>query len=64
MISISKLLQKMLIVNSDLMKKLQPKFVLVGSAQEGTRIGIGNEIDMTMHFTHREPRPGRREGRL
>ena len=51
MISISKQLECMLLEESQLMKNLKPKFVLVGSSQEGTRIGIGNEIDMTMHFT-------------
>ena len=50
MITISKLLEDMLTKNNDLMQKLEPKLVLVGSAQEGTRIGIGNEIDLSLHF--------------
>ena len=32
------------------MQNLQPEFVLVGSIQEGSRLGIGNEIDLTIHF--------------
>ena len=36
--------------SSDLMKLLQPKFTLVGSIPEGTRIGIGNELDITIDF--------------
>ena len=57
MISFAKLLQTLLIEKSDFMRYLKPKFVLVGSAQEGTRIGIGNEIDMTMQFTSWEDCP-------
>lgn len=50
MISISKLLEDQLFISSNLMGKLKPRFVLVGSTQEGSRIGIGNEVDLTIHF--------------
>ena len=33
-----------------IMAYLKPKFTLVGSAAEGTRIGLGSEIDLTMRF--------------
>ena len=36
--------------SSVLMKSLNPRFSLVGSTQEGSRIGVGNEIDVTMKF--------------
>ena len=32
------------------MSELQPKFVLVGSAKEGTRIGLANEMDVLVKF--------------
>ena len=35
---------------NQIMAFLKPKFTLVGSAAEGTRIGLGNEIDLTMRF--------------
>ena len=35
---------------SDVMQLLQPKFSLVGSIPEGTRIGLGNELDVTIDF--------------
>ena len=50
MVIITQLLENCLLENSTLMKHLQPKLVLVGSTQEGSRIGIGNEIDLTVHF--------------
>ena len=50
MINISKLLEEHLLFLSDLMKNLQPRFVLVGSTQEGSRLGVGNEADLTLHF--------------
>ncbi len=33
-----------------LISGLRPHFSLVGSAAEGTAVGIGNEIDLTMNF--------------
>ena len=35
---------------SELLKNLKLRFVLVGSTPEGTRVGIGNEVDLTLHF--------------
>ena len=35
---------------SEMMKLLKPKFTMVGSVPEGTRIGIGNELDITIEF--------------
>ena len=32
---------------SSTMALLRPRFVLVGSVAEGTRIGLGNELDLT-----------------
>ena len=32
------------------MENLKPEFTLVGSVAEGTRIGLGNELDITMKF--------------
>ena len=37
-------------LNRGAMKELQPKFVLVGSAREGTRIGLANEMDVLVKF--------------
>ena len=50
MITLSKLLERKLLESGELMKNLQPRLVLVGSTQEGTRVGLGNEIDLTMNF--------------
>ena len=50
MLTISKLLEEKLVETNDLMKNLHPRLVLVGSTQEGARIGIGNEADLTVHF--------------
>ena len=50
MISITKSLQEKLSKHNSLMQYLDPKFVLVGSTQEGSRIGVGNEMDLSMHF--------------
>ena len=50
MISITQALQEELVKDNSLMQKLDPKFVLVGSTQEGSRIGVGNEMDLSMHF--------------
>ena len=35
---------------SSTMALLRPRFVLVGSVAEGTRIGLGNELDLTVTF--------------
>ena len=35
---------------SDLMRRLKPSFTLVGSVPEHTRIGIANELDITIDF--------------
>ena len=35
---------------SRLMKYLKPRFTVVGSVAEGTRIGIGNEVDVCITF--------------
>ena len=35
---------------SAMMWQLKPKFILVGSVSEGTRIGLGNELDITIEF--------------
>ena len=32
------------------MRKLEPSFTLVGSVPEHTRIGIANELDITIDF--------------
>ena len=32
------------------MPSLEPEFVLVGSAKEGTRIGLANEMDVLVNF--------------
>ena len=37
-------------LNQGDMSELQPKFVLVGSAREGTRIGLANEMDVLVKF--------------
>ena len=50
MISITNALQTKIVKDNRLMQNLDPKFVLVGSTQEGSRIGIGNEMDLSMHF--------------
>ena len=36
--------------SSDLMSYLKPKFSIVGSIAEGTRLGLANELDLTMSF--------------
>ena len=35
---------------SELMRRLKPSFTLVGSVPENTRIGIANELDITIDF--------------
>ncbi len=36
--------------SGSLLKDLQPRFTLVGSVAEGTRVGLGNEIDLMIDF--------------
>ena len=36
--------------SSDFMRNLQPKFSIVGSVAEGTRLGLANELDLSMSF--------------
>ena len=43
-------LEKALPKSSDLMSNLKPKFSIVGSVAEGTRLGLANELDLTMSF--------------
>ena len=43
--------------SSELMRELKPTMTLVGSAAEGTRVGIGNELDITLSFNHWKERP-------
>ena len=43
-------MEEQLVKSSDLMKSLNPRFSLVGSTQESSRIGVGNEVDVTMKF--------------
>lgn len=57
LINISKQLEEQLLSASEMMKNLQPRFVLVGSVPEGSRIGLGNEIDLTIQFMEWESSP-------
>ena len=50
LLKIAQQLQAELLVVSPIMEYLKPAFTLVGSAAEGTRIGLGSEIDLTMRF--------------
>ena len=43
-------MEEELVKSNDLMKSLNPRFSLVGSTKESSRIGVGNEIDVTMKF--------------
>lgn len=45
-----KLLQEGLKASSAVMQSLDPEFVLIGSTMEGTRIGSGDEVDLTIKF--------------
>ena len=46
----AKKLETVLCRVSILMRKLRPSFTLVGSVPEHTRIGIANELDITIDF--------------
>ena len=50
MIRFAKLLEVELEFTNDLTRNLKPRLTLVGSAAEGTRIAIANEIDLLMSF--------------
>ena len=50
LVSICKSLEVTLPTTSELMAQLRPKFTLVGSVSEGTRLGLANELDLTVKF--------------
>ena len=50
LLHMAQLLEKQLRISCPMMQALKPKFMLTGSAAEGTRIGLGNELDMTLRF--------------
>ena len=50
LLCLAKELEAELSNSSPLMRSLKPKFTLVGSVAEGTRIGLGSELDLTMRF--------------
>ena len=50
LVTFSKALEVYLVNTTETMQLLKPKFTLVGSIPEGTRIGIGNELDITIDF--------------
>ena len=50
LLKIAQLLEKELPQVNKILAFLKPKFTLVGSVAEGTRIGLGSEIDLTMRF--------------
>ena len=50
MLNFTKALEKLLSSSTPLMERLKPQFTLVGSVAEGTRIGLGTELDITLKF--------------
>ena len=50
LVTFAKVLEVSLKKGSEMMQLLKPRFTLVGSIPEGTRIGIGNELDITIDF--------------
>ena len=50
LVAFAKLLEVALGKASEIMELLKPTFTLVGSIPEGTRIGIANELDITINF--------------
>ena len=50
MIKFCQQLEKAMLKSSALMRNLKPKFSIVGSVAEGTRLGLANELDLTMSF--------------
>lgn len=57
LLTLAKLLEQDLLSSSSLLQRLKLKFVIVGSTIEGSRIGIGNEVDLTMIFEAWEKNP-------
>ena len=57
LLSFMKEVERELRGSSELMCELKPSMTLVGSAAEGTRVGIGNELDITLSFNHWKERP-------
>ena len=49
-LSALKQLERALEANDALLGRLKPRFVLVGSIPEGTRIGLPNEMDVMVTF--------------
>ena len=50
LVNLAKDLELEMAVATSTMALLRPRFVLVGSVAEGTRIGLGNELDLTVTF--------------
>ena len=50
LINLAKDLESEMATGTSTMALLRPRFVLVGSVAEGTRIGLGNELDLTVTF--------------
>ena len=50
LVTLCKALEASLPTTSELVAKLKPKFMLVGSVSEGTRLGLANELDLTVNF--------------
>jgi hypothetical protein len=50
LLKFAKTLEAKLNHRNALMKQLKPTFTLIGSVAEGTRIGLGNELDLTVEF--------------
>ena len=55
MLRLAQKLEKELVQSSPIMQSLRPSLTLVGSVAEGTRIGLGCEIDLSMKFDGLEP---------
>ena len=49
-------------ISTSLMLEIKPSMTLVGSAAEGTRIGIGNELDITVMFVLWKDKPALKVG--
>jgi hypothetical protein len=50
LLTIAQILENKLRNYNALLKHLKPVFKLIGSAIEGTRVGYGNELDLTVEF--------------
>jgi hypothetical protein len=57
LLALAKMLQYELRQPNSLMEKFLPTFTLIGSVAEGTRIGIANELDLTVEFEGFEKPP-------